>query len=189
MTSPKHLWSGDWRQESADAARERVGRELPPGQPAEPQSSQPKPAEAQSPRASGLRRALAPAVLVAVALAALLIAGAYGVSALVDSGGSGATSATNASGPAPWLGAQMESLPLGGVVIATVSTGGPAERAGLEPGDVITELNRRAIDTVGDVQRAVGGLRAGNTIQIQVSRGSTIYNTDVTLAAQPRGNP
>lgn len=126
-------------------------------------------------------------LLAAVALAALLIAGgAYGVGALLSSGGS---STAGTRGPATWLGAQIEGLPLGGVVVVTVVSGGPAELAGLEPGDVVTELDNRPIDSFDDIQRAVAGLRAGDTIPIQVSRGSTIFSTDVTLAARPRGYP
>ncbi len=217
MTSPKHLWSGDWKEESAAAARERAGRDAPPRLPAEPPpppAGRPSSAErvaallragltrlsaagARARRAladvrtglksSRLRRALRAPVLLAIALAMLLIAGgAYGVAALV---GSGSSSPANASARAPWLGVQMESLPLGGVVVATVAPGSPAEVAGLEPGDVISEINNRPINTVADVQSAVDGLRAGDTLEVQVSRGSTIYTTDVTLAAHPPGYP
>jgi len=138
-------------------------------------------------RASRLRSALRPGVLVALALAALLIAGgAWGVGALL---GSSAPSSANAAGPEAWLGVQPESLPNGGVVVATVAPGSPAEIAGLEPGDVITEINKRPIDTIADVQSAIDGLRAGDTIEIQVSRGSTLYTAEVTLVARRRGYP
>jgi membrane-associated protease RseP (regulator of RpoE activity) len=188
MTSPKHLWSGDWRQESA-AARERAGRELPLREPAEPPPPPPPVDRGASGSVGALIAAVRTrgAVALVVALGVLLIAGGvYGVSALLGSGG---PSAASAGGPAPWLGAQMESLAPGGVVIATVASGGPAEQAGLEPGDVISAINNRPINTVDDVRRAVGALRAGETISIQVSRGSTILNTDLTIAAQPRERP
>ncbi len=217
MTTPKHLWSGDWQHDSAAAARDRASRGLQAQQPAEPPPPPPRGPSASARAAAllrrarlrlsaataraglalaaagarltapRLRRALRPPVLLAIALAALLIAGgAYGVNALLSSG---RPRSTSAGWPAPWLGVQMESLPFGGVVVATVVPGGPAELAGLEPGDVITEINNRSIDTVADVQSAVDGLRAGDTVEIQVSRGSTIYNTDVTLASRPPGYP
>jgi serine protease DegQ len=83
----------------------------------------------------------------------------------------------------------LESLPLGGVVIATVAPGSPADRAGLEPGDIITEIDNHPINGPNDLSAAIGGLQAGDTIAIQVSRGSTVYTTRATLAARPASFP
>ncbi|MBC7140665.1 MAG: PDZ domain-containing protein, partial [Rhodobacteraceae bacterium] len=42
-----------------------------------------------------------------------------------------------------------------GVVVAQVAPGSRAARAGLEPGDVITAVNRRPVDTIRDIDRAL----------------------------------
>ena len=42
-----------------------------------------------------------------------------------------------------------------GVVVAQVAPGSLAARAGLEPGDVITAVNRRQVDTIRDIDRAL----------------------------------
>ncbi|MGA2924873.1 MAG: PDZ domain-containing protein [Solirubrobacteraceae bacterium] len=225
MTSPKHLWSGDWQQESESAARERAARALEARRSAQQrlQPQLPPPADdrdkrvaallaaLRATRAAGrarvaalraavsrrlgrlaralrsLRRSIRPRLVVLVALAALLIAGgAYGLSALTSSSSS---SPAAASERAPWLGVQLEGLPTGGVVIALVQPGGPGELAGLEPGDVLTAIDNRTVNTVADVQRAGAGLRAGDMSEVQVSRGSTIYTANVTLAARPPGYP
>jgi putative serine protease PepD len=112
------------------------------------------------------------------------MAAAYGLGALIAS----ATS-SKPSGPAPWLGIQMESLPLGGVVIATVTPGSPAESAGLEPGDVITEFDKRPVGAIHDVTATLNDLHAGQQVMIEVSRGSTSYTALVTLRKRPPGFP
>jgi S1-C subfamily serine protease len=126
-----------------------------------------------------------------LALVALLIAaGAFGLRALLHTGGSVSGSASAmTSGQMPWLGVQMESVPPGEVVIATVRAGSPAQFAGLEPGDVISEINNRPVRTLGDVAAAVSGLRTGDQVAIQVGRGSTIFTTQATLASRPSRYP
>lgn len=137
-------------------------------------------------------------------LAALLVAGgAWGLSTLLGSGQSAAGPAigsspattvesspgTIESASAPWLGAQLESLPGGGVVIATVAPGGPADQAGLDPGDVISQIDNRPIGGLSDVTAAIGSNRAGDSVEVQVSRGSTILTTSVVLASGPMQHP
>jgi predicted metalloprotease with PDZ domain len=209
------LWSGDWREDSAAVAEELAKRRAETEEPVE--APAPAPAVGGPSAAGRLRTALArlaglvgrsrlaaraarsrlaalrlrrPARLRAaavLALAALLIAGgAFGLRALLHSGGSASAAA---SGSMPWLGVQLESVAPGAVVIATVLPGSPAVLAGLEPGDVITEINNQPVRTLGDVAAAVSGLGAGDQVQLLVSRGSTIFTTQATLAARPSGNP
>jgi S1-C subfamily serine protease len=138
------------------------------------------------PRPRRLNRALP------IALAALLIlaAGAYGLGAVLGSSSNpAAPAASGPTGPMRWLGMQIESLTPGGVVIATVAAGSPGQLAGLEPGDIIVEVNNRPVSSTGDVLGALGGLHAGDQVEIQASRGSTPYTTHATLAAPPSNYP
>jgi len=127
-----------------------------------------------------------------IALAVLLIlaAGAFGLSRVLGSSSDATPAATGApSGPMAWLGMQIESLTPAGVVIATVAPGSPAERAGLDPGDIIVEVNNQPVNSTSDVTQAIGGLRPGEQVQIEVSRGSTVYSTAATLTAPPANYP
>jgi PDZ domain-containing protein len=197
MSSPKHLWSGDWERESASAAADRAN--LPVPAPAEPAPIAP-PAPAPP---SGLRRALAAVrahlghlrlprlrprqrrAALLVALAALVIVG--GAVALGSSGGSSGPAAVNAS--TPWLGLQMESLPVNRVLVAGVTPGSPADRAGVGVGDLILGVNGKPVSSPGDVDSALAGLRAGDRVKLQIGRGPVSFTLPATLTARPASYP
>jgi S1-C subfamily serine protease len=130
-------------------------------------------------------------VLLAV-LVGLLSAGiAYGVTTLLV--GSSSPKVHSASTPRPWLGVDLVSIPLGsGVLIADVVPGGPAESAGLQPGNMITAIDGKPVSTVDDVTAALDGLHVGNQVEIQYTLGLAVpgsYTTHATLAAEPPGYP
>jgi PDZ domain len=221
MSSPRHLWSGDWQGDSAAVAEELAKRRAQgPGEPAEiePEVPAPRPGPSAIERlvvalrqlGRGLARLIGLAlvalragwdrlvkygkgrrlgVALAVAVVALLSAGvAFAVtSLLVGSGGNGSpTASTNRV----WLGVGMTSPPNGGgAMITTVAPGSPAANGGLQSGDVITEINNQPIGGPGDVSAALSGLRAGNQLQVQFSRGPVSYSTLVTLATRPPAAP
>jgi DNA-binding MarR family transcriptional regulator len=69
-----------------------------------------------------------------------------------------------------------------GVLIRRVSTGSPAEAAGLERGDLITAAAGNEVRTVGDLQRAVAAAAGGGTLRLDVVRGVDERTVEVTLA-------
>jgi S1-C subfamily serine protease len=52
-----------------------------------------------------------------------------------------------------------------------VQSGSPAEQAGIEPADVIREVNQKPVNNVKDFERAVRQGRRGDRILLLVQRG------------------
>src|SRR5204863_5806143 len=66
-----------------------------------------------------------------------------------------------------------ESIGLGksiGALVRNVESGGPADKAGVEAGDIITKFEGRGIDRAGDLPRVVGSAKPGAKATLQVFR-------------------
>jgi serine protease Do len=75
-------------------------------------------------------------------------------------------------------GVTVESAPSGkqGVKVVKVEPGSPAQRAGIQEGDYILEINRKAVTSMEDFQRATRKLDAKDGILLLIQRGrSTIF--------------
>jgi putative serine protease PepD len=121
-----------------------------------------------------------------VVIVGVLSAGAaYGVTTTLVGSGTISASANSAH---VWLGMDVTGSPLG-IVVTDVVPGGPAAKAGLQPGDLITSVNSQPVSTVDAVNAALIGLSSGDIISLQFTRGLTTYTTQATLAAQPPGSP
>jgi serine protease Do len=72
------------------------------------------------------------------------------------------------------------SKPMGAVVNA-VEKGGPAEKAGLEPGDVILKFDGKSINSSADLPRMVGVTRPGTRSVVQVWRKGSMRDVPVTV--------
>ena len=57
-----------------------------------------------------------------------------------------------------------------GAVVAQVTQGSAAAAAGLQPGDVIVALNERPVSGSGDLRNAIGLLRVGTRVRLDVLR-------------------
>jgi len=57
-----------------------------------------------------------------------------------------------------------------GAVITQVTSGSPADKAGLKAGDVITRINDRPVQDASDVRNRVGLLRIGEHVAMQILR-------------------
>ncbi len=62
-----------------------------------------------------------------------------------------------------------------GVVIVGIKAGGPADDAGLRPGDVILEVNRKEIKNLDDWKAAINEIEPEETILLLISRGGQTY--------------
>jgi Do/DeqQ family serine protease len=77
----------------------------------------------------------------------------------------------------------------GGVVIAGVIQGGPADRAGLKPGEVVTAVNGQPLRQVSDLLNNVAALEPGSAAQLTVLRGANQRMVDVTVGKRPKAAP
>lgn len=78
-----------------------------------------------------------------------------------------------------------ESIGLGkamGALVRSVESGGPAEKAGIEAGDIITKFDGKAIEKSGDLPRIVGGVKPGTKVAVQVFRRGAYRDFSVTVA-------
>lgn len=69
-----------------------------------------------------------------------------------------------------------------GAVVKSVGAGGPADSAGVEPGDVIIEFNSLPVDRVRDLTTAVAETRVGAATTMIVIRDGRPKTLDVTVA-------
>ena len=58
-----------------------------------------------------------------------------------------------------------------GVLVVEVQPGSPADQVGIEPADVIREVNQRAVNNVKEFERATRLGRRGDRILLLVQRG------------------
>jgi S1-C subfamily serine protease len=126
--------------------------------------------------------------LAAVGLTLILAGAAYAVTSAV-SGRSGGQTPTVASGSRAWLGIDVATTPQGGVMVVDVFPGSPAQAAGMEVGDVITQIDGRKIFAPSDVSAALSGKHPGDQVQLAFQGSGTSYTAKVPLASAPAGYP
>lgn len=64
---------------------------------------------------------------------------------------------------------------------ASIATGGPAEKAGLKEGDIITKIGGVEIGKAGSLSTLVSEYMAGETVEFEFIRGNDTMVTNVTL--------
>ncbi len=78
-----------------------------------------------------------------------------------------------------------ESIGLGkpqGALVRGVESGSPAEKAGVEAGDIITKFEGKAIERSTDLPRMVGNVKPGTKAAITVFRRGSVKELAVTIA-------
>lgn len=73
---------------------------------------------------------------------------------------------------------------LDGVCVSTVTTGGPADQAGILSGDVIIEANGQAIASLDDLTLLRDEAGVGGTLDLTIWRDGEILNVTLTLVEQ-----
>ncbi|SCL39530.1 putative serine protease PepD [Micromonospora rhizosphaerae] len=82
----------------------------------------------------------------------------------------------------PSLGVSVNAAEDGGALIAAVTPGSPAEKAGLQRGDVITRFGDKVINDSNDLVGAVQSGKVGDRVEVQFKRNGSTETATVTLA-------
>jgi len=95
-----------------------------------------------------------------------------------------------------WLGVAIQELTkelaesfgmknTNGALIAGVEKGGPAEKGGLEAGDVITKFDGKVIITSSDLPRAVGASKPGKVVPVEILRKGAVKTLNLSVGEMP----
>jgi serine protease Do len=96
-----------------------------------------------------------------------------------------------------WVGAEIQTVTpeladglgakdLHGAIVAKVQGNGPAARAGLTSGDVITAVNGEPIKSANELTKKVHGMKPGSSVQFAMVRQGKENSLKVTLGEMPR---
>jgi len=96
-----------------------------------------------------------------------------------------------------WIGVELQELTpalaesfglegRSGAVIASVLPGGPADRAGVRPGDVLLAIDGRAVSGPPAVLNLVAGLAPGASATLRLWRKGAMREVAVTVGRRPR---
>jgi putative serine protease PepD len=90
----------------------------------------------------------------------------------------------------PYLGVSTGPAPNGaGAEVGDVNSGGPAQQAGLQEGDVIVGIDDKVIAEPDEVAAAIKDRKPGDRITVEVRRDGSRIPLDVTLGQRPGAAP
>jgi serine protease Do len=72
-----------------------------------------------------------------------------------------------------------------GVLVTQVTPGGPADKAGLKAGDVITAIDSEEVASAGDLVQLINSYEVGQKVEITFWRGQTKNSVSLTLGESP----
>jgi S1-C subfamily serine protease len=214
MTSPKHLWSGDWEHESRAAQSS-----LPPAPPPVEEPPRRKPPDERPPaRPSYVGRR----IIVLSVLAALVLAGVVWAisSSGSNSSSSSSTSAKTSTGPAPRvgtatvpglggpipspatpqpgtttnpttaaqadaLGLQLALVPVDRVIVQSVVPGSAAYQVGIGAGALLLTINGQRVTSPDQANAILARLPKGSQVVLQLVQGSA----QITARIQESNGP
>ncbi|HUW95798.1 MAG TPA: PDZ domain-containing protein [Anaerolineae bacterium] len=101
------------------------------------------------------------------------------------------TPKTSPQVPQPWqmppeMMLEPSSGQLRGAVVVEVDSGGPADQAGMETGDIIIAVNNKAMDEDRDLAALIGSHKPGDEVVVTIVRpgdDTELMNLEVTLGS------
>jgi serine protease Do len=96
----------------------------------------------------------------------------------------------------PWIGVGIQDLtpelatalkvdPRAGVLVNSVNGGGPAQKANVKPGDIISGVAGKRVTDGRELVREVIGHGVGETVTLEIIRAGKKYGTSTLLTARP----
>ena len=86
----------------------------------------------------------------------------------------------------PALAESFKLASLEGAIIKGVLTGGPADRAGVKPGDVLVSIDDRPVADPQGVLNAITGIAPGNAAKLKIKRKGQDMELAVTVGRRPK---
>ncbi|MCE5182710.1 MAG: trypsin-like peptidase domain-containing protein [Betaproteobacteria bacterium] len=98
-----------------------------------------------------------------------------------------------------WIGVEVQDITpelaetfklhkTGGVLIAGVLRNGPADRGGIKPGDLLLEINGKAVADSTDMLNQISGLTPNKVATIKIQRNQTEALLHLNIGKRPRQN-
>lgn len=86
-----------------------------------------------------------------------------------------------------WMGARVTPFD-GALVVKSVAEGSPAAEAGLEEGDVILEIARKAAKDVRTARETLNQIKPGSKVKVLVLHAGERRSVEIKLAAKPQAD-
>lgn len=84
-----------------------------------------------------------------------------------------------------YFGIQGQDAPGGGAKLTQITSGGPADQAGLISGDVVQSIDGKPLKNYRGVTEAVKDKKAGDKLTLKIARATEIKEIEVTLQNRP----
>jgi len=99
-----------------------------------------------------------------------------------------------------WIGVEVQEITTGlaesfklgdtrGALVAGVLRGGPADKAGFKPGDVLVDVEGKPVANPSGMLNLIAALRPGSVAKMKVKRGKQDLTFDVTVGRRPKPQP
>ena len=83
------------------------------------------------------------------------------------------------------LASQFGLTDLNGALVVNVTEGGPAEKCGIQPGDVIRKIDNQDVIDVNGLLKIVEDSEPGKKVEISLIREKKLINLEATLGSRP----
>ena len=77
----------------------------------------------------------------------------------------------------------------GGAIVRSVVPGGPADKGGIQPADLVTQVDGRRVFDPSDISAAIGQRNPGDTVDVTVQRAGAELHLKVKLGQRPGRTP